>query len=568
MDESQFWEKFKAFAAREGIQTKRSPKLKGVEINLYRLFEAVFIKRKGFMKVDADVSGPAMRSVWRDVADEVAGLKLKTGSTTTTIKNHYKNFLFAFEQSELKRRAEAKQTFAESSETRIDLKSQPEMAVADMAPDPYHSLIGVGYLTDIVIDDFSRLLQTRSDLNVQTLPRIHIFPTHFFTMFKANGYAAVQQFTHGGHNNRLPQINIFDRDFVFVPVHRPGGSGHWALIVVNVSNQSLTHYDPLHVYVNASGDAERDAVLNYLRSEYAAHHSGLPLPAIWTLHNRTQPGVSSDVQLIAGKIPIQSNDYDCGVFVCTYIEHISRRSQLTFDQTSMPAIRAGMLADLRSGTLTAPYAEPVTSFPQDDDAVHIAIPSPPASPIKRPGSPARHGELASSLPFLSVSAMPRIPRLPDWKKKVFAVSSKVSYQDAICLLAIMYISDEITFEEFLSTKAAIDKLCIFGILEERKQHAVETAKFQAVRVAYSSLIHRRPQSISSTDPTKERMYLHRFQVLLKDAEKQAQKELDGYWNLIKQTEHDSPLTSALVEVIRCFEDTYAVIEQQKMQLNL
>ena len=64
-------------------------------------------------------------------------------------------------------------------------------------------------------------------------------------MFKANGYSAVAQFTNGGHNNRLPRINIFDCDFVFIPVHRPEGGGHWVLIVVNISNLSLTHYDPL-----------------------------------------------------------------------------------------------------------------------------------------------------------------------------------------------------------------------------------------------------------------------------------------------------------------------------------
>ena len=568
VNESEFWERFKPFALREGIQTKKPPKLLGFDISLFKLFEAVFYKRGGFKKVDAATTGQRMRSVWRDVADEITGQQMDKGSTSTRIKNHYTNFLLKFEH-------ECKQTHAKKqasvfSSTPIDLTEQPDEEMQDDSrrTDLYDSLHGTGLLTDTVIDDFGRLLQTRSDQNVQILPRIHMFSTHFFSMFKANGYPVVKQFTHGGHNNRSPRFNIFECDYVFFPVHRPGGNGHWVLIVANISNQSLTHYDPLHAHVNAGGDDERETLLDYLRFEHAAQHNGLPLPAAWSQVGRNQPGVTSDVQLLAGKIPTQSNCYDCGVFVCTYTEYISRRSQLTFDQTSIPAIRSGMFADLQSGLLSAPYVDPVTCFPRQDEAVHIAIPSPPASPVKRPGSPVRHGELAKSLPLLKVSAMPRIPRLPYWKKKVFEVSSKISYQDAISLLATMYITDEITLEEFLGAKKAIDKLCTFGILEERNKHAVETAKFQAVKIAYSTLIHKRRSSISSNDPAKERLNLHRFQVLLKDAEQQAQKEINEYWKLLKQTDYDSPLTSALVEIIRCFEDTYAVIEQQKLQLNV
>ena len=120
---------------------------------------------------------------------------------------------------------------------------------------------------------------------------------------------------------------------------------------------------------------------------------------------------------------------------------------------------------------------------------------PPHHQLSLPQSPVLHGEFSTSLSLLSVSAMPRIPRLPEWKKKVFDVLLKVSYEDAIRLLAIMHITDEITLEEFSCTKAVIDKLCILGILEDGKLHAVEAAKFRAVRDAYTSLIHKRSSSI-------------------------------------------------------------------------
>ena len=60
--------------------------------------------------------------------------------------------------------------------------------------------------------------------------------------------------------------------------------------------------------------------------------------------------IASNTCFLFHRIPIQHNCYDCGVFVCFFEEYISRRSQLRFDRSCMPAIRSGMFADLQSGT--------------------------------------------------------------------------------------------------------------------------------------------------------------------------------------------------------------------------
>ena len=52
--------------------------------------------------------------------------------------------------------------------------------------------------------------------------------------------------------------------------------------------------------------------------------------------------MSNWTKVIAKEIPQQKNKTDCGVFVCTYAEHISRRARFKFRQEDMPKIRMKM----------------------------------------------------------------------------------------------------------------------------------------------------------------------------------------------------------------------------------
>ena len=50
--------------------------------------------------------------------------------------------------------------------------------------------------------------------------------------------------------------------------------------------------------------------------------------------------------------PKQTNIYDCGVFVCTNAEHISRNAPLTFTEKDMPYLRNKMILDILEGYIS------------------------------------------------------------------------------------------------------------------------------------------------------------------------------------------------------------------------
>ena len=49
--------------------------------------------------------------------------------------------------------------------------------------------------------------------------------------------------------------------------------------------------------------------------------------------------------------PLQKNGFDCGVFLCQYAEHLSRRAPLDFTQAGMRNYRKRMIYELLTGEL-------------------------------------------------------------------------------------------------------------------------------------------------------------------------------------------------------------------------
>ena len=50
-------------------------------------------------------------------------------------------------------------------------------------------------------------------------------------------------------------------------------------------------------------------------------------------------------------VPQQTNQYDCGVFLCQYAESISRRMHPSFPQNDMPSLRRNMVWEIMKGRL-------------------------------------------------------------------------------------------------------------------------------------------------------------------------------------------------------------------------
>ncbi|CAH8656651.1 unnamed protein product [Dicrocoelium dendriticum] len=74
---------------------------------------------------------------------------------------------------------------------------------------------------------------------------------------------------------------------------------------------------------------------SYLKNE-CEDKKGHPLPDLesWHLINTED------------SVPQQENGSDCGVFLCTYGEFLSRNARFTFSQKDMPGIRKRMMYEI------------------------------------------------------------------------------------------------------------------------------------------------------------------------------------------------------------------------------
>ncbi|XP_078364340.1 uncharacterized protein LOC144648745 [Oculina patagonica] len=110
------------------------------------------------------------------------------------------------------------------------------------------------------------------------------------------------------------QINIFDYNKIFIPIHLPG---HWALGVVDLCLKTITYWDSLHTSVD---DAFFGDVRCFLKEE-GARRGQVFQQEDWS-------------NQIAKDIPHQQNDYDCGMVLCMFAESLSRGDAPRFQQAS------------------------------------------------------------------------------------------------------------------------------------------------------------------------------------------------------------------------------------------
>ncbi|XP_043282359.1 sentrin-specific protease 1-like [Venturia canescens] len=154
-------------------------------------------------------------------------------------------------------------------------------------------------------------------------PKTHAMNSFFFTRVHLNGHDTVKRWTK--------KIDIFLFDLILVPVHL---GNHWCLIVIRMNEKEIHYYDSL------KGDRTRylDSMLKYLVAEAKEKKRKEIIPQEWKL-------------TIKKEIPVQENNYDCGVFVCTYAEHITADRIMKFSQKEMANLRIKIKGELKEGKL-------------------------------------------------------------------------------------------------------------------------------------------------------------------------------------------------------------------------
>ena len=114
---------------------------------------------------------------------------------------------------------------------------------------------------------------------------------------------------------RAPGGDIFSLDKLFIPINKT--RLHWMLVVVFMQERKVVFLDPFH----SNGHSHRKHVLRYLQEEHR-HRHGTDLP------NHLWSSEDYDHQLV----PYRLNGFDCGVFVCMYVDHLSCDIPMSFAQ--------------------------------------------------------------------------------------------------------------------------------------------------------------------------------------------------------------------------------------------
>lgn len=164
------------------------------------------------------------------------------------------------------------------------------------------------YLNDQVVNDYMKLIVSRDD-------NMYAFDSFFYERLKQSGHNGVKRWTKN--------VNIFSKSKIFIPINvKEDTLCHWVLICVEMEKQLICLYDS--IYLNDKFQCSFH-IFQYLNEEHKSR-LGTPLPlAVWDFK--------------CPKHPIQDNGIDCGVFVCTFAEYLSRNCPFTFNHTHMRSFR-------------------------------------------------------------------------------------------------------------------------------------------------------------------------------------------------------------------------------------
>ncbi|XP_043269793.1 sentrin-specific protease 1-like [Venturia canescens] len=178
------------------------------------------------------------------------------------------------------------------------------------------TLEGKRWLNDEVINRYLELI-------VKKNKKTYAFGTFFFSRLLSGGFTAVQRWTR--------KFNIFNFDLVVIPLHL---GAHWCLVTIDLKNTTINYFDSL------MGDNPEypTIILEYLIREAASKKQ--------TSFNLNQWSIK-----IKKDIPRQSNNYDCGVFVCCFAEYEAAGRKIDFCQADMAAKRQQIKNCLKNGKI-------------------------------------------------------------------------------------------------------------------------------------------------------------------------------------------------------------------------
>ena len=152
------------------------------------------------------------------------------------------------------------------------------------------------------------------------------FPTHFYNIISQHevrtNYARVRRLTLN--------TNLFDLKLLLLPIHL---TNHWVLVSVHGLDTGLVQiklHDPKY---KDRFSHVLDSVRDYLEVEH---------------EEKMKEALNATVELIVEyNIPSQSNDHDCGIYLCQLAKCLAKQVDPNFSESDMPALRTQMKKEVK-----------------------------------------------------------------------------------------------------------------------------------------------------------------------------------------------------------------------------
>ncbi|KAF8343928.1 uncharacterized protein EI90DRAFT_2900825, partial [Cantharellus anzutake] len=159
--------------------------------------------------------------------------------------------------------------------------------------------------------------------------QVHYFNTFFYSKLSSSGYEKARL------NKWTKKVDIFAKDALLIPINL--GNSHWTFACINLRRKRIEYFDSL--------GRCRSSVYEILRDYLDKEHI-----------DKKKIGFSFDGwrDYFSTDTPQQENAFDCGVFMCQFMEAASRGEEVedfAFRQENMPYLRRRMLWEIRQSRL-------------------------------------------------------------------------------------------------------------------------------------------------------------------------------------------------------------------------
>ncbi len=112
-------------------------------------------------------------------------------------------------------------------------------------------------------------------------------------------------------------MDIFTCSRMLIPVNIK--LKHWILSCIDFEQKWMAWLDS----IGDTHEQETRLLFTWITREYSLNRSTIFDPDEWSLHSGPPPGM---------QVPLQSNDFDCGIFICLYAAFLDILLSHSFSQ--------------------------------------------------------------------------------------------------------------------------------------------------------------------------------------------------------------------------------------------